>query len=74
MLRHDPAAANPARAFALAQLDHPDFPVPLGVFRAVGRPTLEAEHERQAEEARRGSPPDLARLLAGPETWEVGGS
>jgi len=74
VLKHDPAAANPARAFALAQLDHPDFPVPLGVFRAVGRPTLEAEHERQAEEARRGSPPDLARLLAGPETWEVGGS
>ncbi len=73
VLRHDPAAASPARAFALAQLDHPAFPVPLGVFRAVERPTLEGEHERQAEEARRSAPADLARLLAGPETWEVEG-
>ncbi len=73
VLRHDPGADNPARAFALALLDHPDFPVPLGVLRAVLRPTLEGEHERQAAAAREGAPPDLARLLAGPETWEVGG-
>ena len=72
VLRHDPGAASPTRAFALAQLDHPLFPIPLGVFRAVRLPTLEEEHERQAEAARRDSPADLARLLAGPETWEVG--
>jgi 2-oxoglutarate ferredoxin oxidoreductase subunit beta len=72
VLRHDPGADSPARAFALALLDHPDFPVPLGVLRSVERPTLEGGHERQAEAARAGGPPDLARLLAGPETWEVG--
>ncbi|MCU0229882.1 MAG: 2-oxoacid:ferredoxin oxidoreductase subunit beta [Acidobacteria bacterium] len=72
VLRHDPGAASPARAFALAQLDHPDFPVPLGVFRAVDRPTLEEEVARQVQAAREGAAADLGRLLAGPETWEVG--
>jgi len=73
LIRHDEARESPALAFSLAQMDHPGFPVPLGVFRAVTRPTLDAEHARQAEAARAAAPPDLARLLRGPDTWEVAG-
>jgi 2-oxoglutarate ferredoxin oxidoreductase subunit beta len=66
--RHD----SPAYAFALASLQRPQFPLPIGVFRAVERPAydamLEDQHTRAIE--RRGAG-DLRALLHSGDTWTV---
>jgi 2-oxoglutarate/2-oxoacid ferredoxin oxidoreductase subunit beta len=63
---------SPAYAFALASLQRPDFPIPIGVFRAVEKPTYESLLEQQVQDAvaRRG-PGDLAKLLGSGDTWTV---
>jgi 2-oxoglutarate ferredoxin oxidoreductase subunit beta len=71
LLTHDETAPT-SHAFLLAGLDHP-FPVPLGVFRCVERPTYDSELWAQAGLAQR-SKPDLGKLLTGVDTWTVGGA
>jgi 2-oxoglutarate ferredoxin oxidoreductase subunit beta len=63
---------SPAYAFAMASLTRPDFPVPIGVFRAVEKPTYDTLLQRQVDEAlaTRG-PGDLAALLRSGDTWTV---
>ncbi len=73
LLVHDEATPSSSLAFALSQLDQPDFPVPLGVLRAVQRPKLEDEHKAQNEQARAARRGDLQDLLRGPNTWTVNG-
>jgi 2-oxoglutarate ferredoxin oxidoreductase subunit beta len=65
---------SPAYAFALASLQRPTFPIPIGVFRAVEKPTYEALLEEQVTSAiaRRG-PGDIATLLDSGDTWTVEG-
>jgi len=73
---HDPAAEDPAYAFALARLQDPATlsPTPIGVFRSVQRPVYEESMDRQLAEAGHGTrTPDLGALLAGKDTWTVGG-
>ena len=53
--------------------DHPETPTPVGVFRAVERPTYEGEMQRQlAAAAEKSGPGDLAGLLRSAPTWTVG--
>ncbi len=63
---------SPAYAFALASLQRPEFPVPIGVFRAVKRPTYETMLEDQVTSAieQRGRG-DLRALLHSGDTWTV---
>ena len=63
---------TPAYAFALASITPPRFPTPVGVFRAVHKPTYEDLLEAQVKEAvaQRG-PGDLAALLNSGDTWTV---
>jgi 2-oxoglutarate ferredoxin oxidoreductase subunit beta len=70
MERHE----SPAYAFALASLQRPEFPLPVGVFRAVEKPTYETLLEEQVTDAiaRRG-PGDLGKLLGSGDTWTVEG-
>ncbi len=72
LLVHDEKAESPALAYLLSRLGEPDFPVPLGVFRAVERPTYEVRLQEQIEEAvgkmGRG---DLRSLLESGDTWIV---
>ena len=73
---HDPAAEDPAYAFALARLQDPATlsPTPIGVFRSVQRPVYEDLMEEQLGAAGYGTrAPDLGGLLAGADTWTVGG-
>ncbi|HVL32196.1 MAG TPA: 2-oxoacid:ferredoxin oxidoreductase subunit beta [Actinomycetota bacterium] len=73
LLVHDAHRKDPALAFQLAHLSSgPSMPTPMGVFRAVDRPVYGQEMERQLAVAgeKLGSG-DLAKLLAGGETWEV---
>jgi 2-oxoglutarate ferredoxin oxidoreductase subunit beta len=71
---HDESHRSPSYAFALASLARPEFPVPIGVFRAVEKPTYEQLLEGQVERAvaARG-PGDLRALLASGDTWTVEG-
>ncbi len=69
---HHERYETPAYAFALASLGRPNFPIPLGVFRAVEAPTYEALLAQQVENAiaTRGAG-DLASLLRSRDTWSV---
>jgi len=69
--RHD----SPAYAFALASLARPDFPVPIGVFRAVERATYDGMLTEQVEHAKqkRGAG-DVHSLLNSGDTWTVSDS
>jgi len=70
---HHERHESPAYAFALASLQRPDFPLPIGVFRAVEKPPYDALLEQQVQSAiaKRGKG-DLAALLNSGDTWTVG--
>ncbi len=73
LLVHDQARHDPTVAFALSRLaENPTSPTPIGVFRAVTRPTYEAEVQTQlgAAQANRG-PGDLRALIESGAVWEV---
>lgn len=72
LLVHDETADNSALAFFLSQFEGPDFPVPLGVFRAVDTPTYQERAACQAAEARiaKGQG-ELAGLLDSGDTWTI---
>jgi 2-oxoglutarate ferredoxin oxidoreductase subunit beta len=56
----------------LSRMQWPDFPVPVGVFRAVPRPTHDELLSGQIEAAvARSGKGDLAHALASGETWTV---
>jgi 2-oxoglutarate ferredoxin oxidoreductase subunit beta len=69
---HHERHETPAYAFALASLQRPEFPVPIGVFRAVETPSYEALLEDQVKRARakRGAG-ELGKLLNSGDTWTV---
>jgi 2-oxoglutarate ferredoxin oxidoreductase subunit beta len=74
LLVHDAHREDASLAFALSRLAHtPTGPTPVGLFRQVERPTYDGLMEQQLVDAeqRRGRG-DLARLLAGSDTWTVG--
>ena len=58
-------------ASMLSTMSHPDFPVPVGVLRAVERPTYEMLVQAQVEQAQAQGKADLNALIRGPEPWEV---
>ncbi|MES2209601.1 MAG: 2-oxoacid:ferredoxin oxidoreductase subunit beta [Chloroflexota bacterium] len=72
LLVHD--EDDPLLAAMLSTIYWPDFPVPVGVIRAVQRPTHSELLNAQVEDAisRRGKG-DLAALLDSGETWTVTG-
>jgi 2-oxoglutarate ferredoxin oxidoreductase subunit beta len=74
LLAHDAHVADSAYAFALSRLDSSDFAhTPIGVFRQVPRPSYDDLMSEQIEAAReRQGDGDLAALLAGGDTWQVG--
>jgi len=72
ILVHDETRPRPSRAFQLSRMEAPEFPVPIGVFRAVERPTFEAEVHRQMDGALVAEGPgNLAELFSEGDVWEV---
>jgi 2-oxoglutarate ferredoxin oxidoreductase subunit beta len=70
-LVHDETRDDLALAMALAALE-PPLPQPMGVLRAVQRPTVDALARQQEEDAARKRPPDLHALLHSGDVWDVG--
>ena len=65
-------SSNPSMAYLLANLEYPEFPVPVGVFLDVQRDIYEQSLEAQVAAAK--SEPgagDINALLAGSNTWTV---
>lgn len=63
---------NPALAFLMSRLGAPDFPTPLGVFRAVDHPPYEEGIIAQIRAAEEANPASLEALIHGGDTWTVG--
>jgi 2-oxoglutarate ferredoxin oxidoreductase subunit beta len=74
LLTHDAHVADPSYAFALSRLDDAGFEhTPIGVFRKVDRASYDELMSAQIEAAReQHGHGDLAALLAGSDTWQVG--
>ncbi len=72
LLVHDETNPSPTLAYLLSQLEYPEFPVPLGVYRAIQRPTYAdmIDEQVKAEVAKPGAG-DLAALLNAGDTWVV---
>jgi 2-oxoglutarate ferredoxin oxidoreductase subunit beta len=68
---HDEKDTSGALAFYLSRLSHPEFPVPVGVFRNVTRPSYFDAMNAQIENAQQKSPPSLDKLYNSGSTWTV---
>ena len=63
---------DPSVAFMLARMEQPDFPQPVGIFRAIERATYEDLMGDQIEGAiAKSGPGDLAKLINSGDTWVV---
>ena len=72
ILVHDETEPSGAVAYLLSRFTRPEFPVPIGVFRAVKRPTYDelAETQIATASAKKGRG-DIMDLLHSGETWKV---
>ena len=69
---HNEQEAASSYGYMLSQLNNPEFPQPMGVFRDVEKPAYEDEMQRQEDEitAKLGEG-DLESLLKSGDTWEI---
>ncbi len=72
LLVHDATEPNPGIQYMLANMRYPDYPVALGIIRAVSGPTYETAVEEQIEYLREKSPVKcMDDLLNSGSTWVV---
>jgi len=71
LLVHDESAAEPTLAYFLSRMGPPDFPTPVGIFRAVEKPVYNQELMAQVQAARESYPADIDALYRQSETWAV---
>ena len=72
LLVHDEQAKEPSLAYLLSRMRQPEFPEPMGVFRAVDRPKYDERLNRQIEEAVASQGKgDLEALFHSGDTWTV---
>jgi 2-oxoglutarate ferredoxin oxidoreductase subunit beta len=72
ILVHDETIEDPSIAFMLSRMDYPDYPVPVGVIRAVQRPTYNDLLEKQITDAISSQGEgDINSLFRQGDVWEV---
>ena len=72
ILVHNIHLEDPSVAFMLARMEQPDFPQPVGVFRAVERPSYDQMMAEQIETAiSKSGPGTLEKLIYSGEMWTV---
>jgi 2-oxoglutarate ferredoxin oxidoreductase subunit beta len=71
-LVHDIYLQDPSVAFMLARMEQPDFPQPVGIFRAIERATYEEMMANQIDAAvTKSGPGSLDKLINSGDTWVV---
>jgi 2-oxoglutarate/2-oxoacid ferredoxin oxidoreductase subunit beta len=72
LLVHDAYTEDPTLPWMLSRMEPPHFPVPVGIFRAVNKPTFAelALGQIQQAQMKRGKG-DLHKLFMDADTWEV---
>lgn len=70
LLVHD-TSAGITLANILVGMDYPQFPVPIGVFRDIDRPTYDELVTKQVVDAQAKGKGNFEELLHGGETWDV---
>lgn len=74
LLKHDESLDSSALAYLLSRMSHPEYPVPLGVFRCVDRPSYESQIIEQGEASvQQKGEGNLAAFFHGADTWTVAG-
>ncbi len=72
LLIHDERSPEPTLAYLLSRMRHPDFPEPVGVFRAIEQPTYESLVLQQIDTlTKKLGPGELDALLNEGDTWTV---
>jgi 2-oxoglutarate ferredoxin oxidoreductase subunit beta len=72
LLVHDIHLNDPSVAFMLARMEQPEFPQPVGIFRAIDRPTYEDMMTDQIEVAvAKSGLGNLEKLINSGDTWVV---
>jgi len=71
LLVHDEQASEPTLAYFLSRMGPPNFPTPVGVFRAVEKPVYSQLLMEQVHRAQASKPADLDALFRQGETWDV---
>ncbi len=72
ILVHDIHLQDPSVAFMLARMEQPDFPQPVGIFRAVERPSYDQMLANQIETAiSKSGPGSLEKLIYSGDMWTV---
>ena len=72
LLVHDIYLKDASVAFMLARMEQPEFPQPVGIFRAIERPTYEEMMSDQVNAAiAKSGAGNLEKLLNSGETWVV---
>jgi 2-oxoglutarate ferredoxin oxidoreductase subunit beta len=72
VLVHDINLQDPSVAFMLARMEQPDFPQPVGIFRAVERPSYDQMLVDQIDSAiAKSGPGNLEKLIYSGDMWTV---
>jgi 2-oxoglutarate ferredoxin oxidoreductase subunit beta len=72
LLVHDAHEPNPGIQYMLANMQYPEYPVALGVIRAVQGPTYEDDVRHQIEDVKKNAPVKcMDDLLNSGSVWEV---
>ncbi len=72
ILVHNENEPEPNLSYILGRMQYPEFPVPMGVFRAISRPTYEHMMAEQIDSAVASKGPgNLSKLLNSGETWVI---
>ncbi|HWP44574.1 MAG TPA: 2-oxoacid:ferredoxin oxidoreductase subunit beta [Blastocatellia bacterium] len=72
LIVHNEKAPDSYLAYMLARMEYPHYPVPVGVFRDVQKPTYEDLLKEQIDTAiERMGPGDLEKLIHSGDTWVI---
>lgn len=70
----DPSEPSGATAYALSRMTYPEYPVPIGVFRQIQKPTYDQGVTAQVAQAQaKKGQGDLVSLYLSSDIWKVGG-
>ncbi len=73
ILVHDEKTLEPNLSYILGRMNYPEFPVPVGVFRAIRKPTyVEMLGSQISSMIETRGPGDIEKLLNSGETWVIG--